>query len=334
MMELLRLLLVDDEKIILKGLEVTYDWASMGFTIAGTASDGIAALEMIETAKPDLVLTDIRMKCMGGLELMEKAQKIAPQVSFVVLSAYRDFEYAQTALRNGALAYLVKPINDEELKETMLSVYEACKDKIFKTESYEKWRQLLLEDKESYLHMMRGRYLNGAISAEDYRHIYKSLKNADIEDENCVVLCADVDLSYKVLSPSDYEAKRYVLLAELEKRLEEVYEMSTYKTPEGSPIFVIRLGNEKNCSRCGGLWQRCPKSLNVKSARRCPIFSMDLKACKRLTSRHCTYLILPWRQAPECLRFQKSFRNKKLRSILWISRIRLFQPCARMMRNS
>ena len=245
MMELLRLLLVDDEKIILKGLEETYDWASMGFTIAGTASDGIAALEMIETAKPDVVLTDIRMKRMGGLELMEKAQKIAPLVSFVVLSAYRDFEYAQTALRNRALAYLVKPINDEELKETMMSVYEACKDKIFKTESYEKWRQLLLEDKENYLYTMRGRYLNGAISAEDYRHIYKSLKNTDIEDENCVVLCADVDLSYKVLSPSDYEAKRYVLLAELEKRLEEVYEMNTYKTSEDGPIFVIRLGNEK-----------------------------------------------------------------------------------------
>lgn len=244
-MELLRLLLVDDEKIILKGLESTYDWASMGFTVVGTASDGIAALDMLETTKPDVILTDIRMKRMDGLELMEKTQKIAPKISFVVLSAYRDFEYAQTALRNGALAYLVKPINDEELKETMLSVYESCKDKIFKTESYEKWRQLLLEDKDSYLHMMRGRYLSGALSAQDYKHIYRSLKNTDVEDENYVVLCADVDLSYKVLSPSDYEAKRYVLLSELEKRLEDVYQMNTYKTPEGSPIFVLHLGNEK-----------------------------------------------------------------------------------------
>ena len=96
-MNFLKLLLVDDEAIILKGLSETYDWARMGFALVGTAMDGDTAIEKIQELKPDVVLTDVRMKRMSGLELMKRANEIAGNVSFVVISAYKDFEYAQTA---------------------------------------------------------------------------------------------------------------------------------------------------------------------------------------------------------------------------------------------
>lgn len=241
-MNLLKLLLVDDEAIILKGLSETYDWARMGFELVGTATDGDTAIDKIQELKPDVVLTDVRMKRMSGLELMKRSNEINENVSFVVISAYKDFEYAQTACREGALAYLVKPIDDEELEKTMSEVYAKCSDRIYRSETYAHWKRLLLEDKESYLHMMRGRYLNGGITEEEYVHIYKELHGSEPPGNRYIVVCADMDLSYKVISQSDYDAKRYVLISELTKKLAEAYPVETYNAPEVEcATFIIRL---------------------------------------------------------------------------------------------
>lgn len=240
-MDLLKLFLVDDEAIILKGLSMTYDWVKMGFEIAGTARDGDEAVEKILHIKPDVVLTDIRMKRMGGLELMEKVGEALPEVNFVVISAYKDFEYAQIACNRGALAYLVKPIDDDELYKTMCEVSSKCRQTITQRETYEHWRRLLLDDKDSYLHMMRGRFLNNGISKEEYAHIYKALKGSEIPDEDYAVVCADIDAASKVAGQSDYDAKRYVLSSELEKLLRAQYVTDTYQTPEGSSVFILHL---------------------------------------------------------------------------------------------
>ena len=118
-MKLLKLVIVDDEPILLQGLLNTYDWKSMGFQVAGTAQSGEQAIKVIEEVKPHVVLTDIRMKQITGLMVMEEIQKTELECLFIVLSAYRDFDYAQQACDLGAYAYLLKPIEDEKLQETM-----------------------------------------------------------------------------------------------------------------------------------------------------------------------------------------------------------------------
>ena len=102
-MELLTLLLVDDEPIILKGLCETYHWSSMGFQVIGAVRDGDAALEIIAEKQPDVVLTDVRMKKMDGLTLIEKAKEAGWKTNFVVISAYRDFEYARKVTSTGLI---------------------------------------------------------------------------------------------------------------------------------------------------------------------------------------------------------------------------------------
>ena len=97
-MELLKLVIVDDEPILLQGLLDTYDWESMGFEVVGSAKSGVQALEVIRREQPHVVLTDIRMKQMTGLMVMEEIQKEQISCLFVVLSAYRDFEYANLVL--------------------------------------------------------------------------------------------------------------------------------------------------------------------------------------------------------------------------------------------
>ncbi len=118
-MRLLKLVIVDDEPILLEGLLKTYDWNAMGFEVVGSARNGEQAISVIRETKPHVVLTDIRMKQISGLMVMEEIEKEGLSCLFVVLSAYRDFEYAKQACDLGAFAYLLKPIEDDKLRETM-----------------------------------------------------------------------------------------------------------------------------------------------------------------------------------------------------------------------
>ena len=120
-MKLLKLVIVDDEAILLQGLLHTYDWKEMGFEVVGTAQSGKQAIDVIQKVRPHVVLTDIRMKQITGLMVMKTIQKAGLNCLFIVLSAYRDFEYAQQACELGAYAYLLKPVEEEKLQETMLN---------------------------------------------------------------------------------------------------------------------------------------------------------------------------------------------------------------------
>lgn len=182
MRKLLRMMLVDDESLILRGLKETYDWQSMGFEIVGTALDGDIALELLDEVKPDIIMTDISMKRMSGLELMEEVRRLRPDVEFMVLSAYRDFEYAQTAIRNGALQYLIKPLDDEELASTMEEVYRKCISKMEERENYDSWKKVLLEDKDNFLQAMTRKYLVSGMERAELERIYQSLRMEDYLD--------------------------------------------------------------------------------------------------------------------------------------------------------
>ena len=128
-MRTLKLVIVDDEPILLQGLLNTYDWAGMGFQVVGSAQSGEQAIEVIRETKPHVVLTDIRMKQITGLMVIEEIQKTDPECLFIVLSAYRDFDYAQQACDLGAFAYLLKPIEDDKLQETMQNAYKTCMER-------------------------------------------------------------------------------------------------------------------------------------------------------------------------------------------------------------
>lgn len=114
-----KVLLADDEAIIREGLKCVVDWESFGFEIIGETSNGTDTLQFILDNEPDLVLLDIRMPKMLGLEVICKAREEGFTGKVIILSGYSDFKYAQEAIRYGIEYYLTKPIDEDELEQIL-----------------------------------------------------------------------------------------------------------------------------------------------------------------------------------------------------------------------
>jgi two-component system response regulator YesN len=123
-MDLYRVLLVDDEEDIRVGISRKMDWAGLGFALVGEAENGQDALELADQLQPDVVLTDIKMPFMDGLELCRILSVRLPASKFVVFSGFDDFEYAKQAIRMNVSEYILKPINAAELEGVLQKLKE------------------------------------------------------------------------------------------------------------------------------------------------------------------------------------------------------------------
>ncbi len=116
-----RVLIAEDEDIIRKGIAYTMDWVSMGCTIIGEAANGKEGIEQIKELHPDIVLTDIMMPVIDGIEMIKQGQEIA-DFKAIIMTSYADFEYAKQAIELGVSAYLMKPVEEEELKKNIAKI--------------------------------------------------------------------------------------------------------------------------------------------------------------------------------------------------------------------
>ena len=114
-----QVLLVDDEPIILRSLKVAVPWDEVGMEVAGEAANGLEAARLVEAMDPDIILCDIRMPVMDGIELIRKLASQKPERIFIILSGYGEFDYAREALRHGAYDYMLKPIDHEKLTRVL-----------------------------------------------------------------------------------------------------------------------------------------------------------------------------------------------------------------------
>ncbi|MBO7743740.1 response regulator [Paenibacillus sp. MWE-103] len=117
-----RLLIVDDEPEIRLGLTLKIDAARLGLELAGEASNGLEALELLEQTPVDIVLTDMNMPLMDGVSFLEACRERHPDVRLVVITGYEDFRYARAALRHHAFDYLLKPVARDELAAVLASI--------------------------------------------------------------------------------------------------------------------------------------------------------------------------------------------------------------------
>lgn len=115
-------IIVDDDELIRKGLERVIQWEKMGFLVSGTFSNGVEALDFIKGQKVNVILTDIKMPQMSGLDLIDEAKKYRPEIKAVIISGYGDFELAKQALLLKVEDYLLKPLGEQDVEKVFLKL--------------------------------------------------------------------------------------------------------------------------------------------------------------------------------------------------------------------
>ena len=114
---MMRVLVVEDEEMIRKGIVLATDWQSLGCVVVGEAANGEEGIAQAEKCRPSLIITDLKMPKMDGLELSRKIRRMSDETRIIILSGYDEFEFAQQALRNNINEYILKPAKIEKIEE-------------------------------------------------------------------------------------------------------------------------------------------------------------------------------------------------------------------------
>lgn len=156
--KVLKVFLVEDEFVVREGIKNNVPWSENGFLFCGEASDGELAYTQIRQKKPDIIITDIKMPFMNGLELSRLVKKDNPEVKIIILSGYGEFEYAKEAINIGIEEYLLKPINAEELLKTVKRVAQKIRNEREEKENLQKFRREMSENevqsKRNFFHSL------------------------------------------------------------------------------------------------------------------------------------------------------------------------------------
>jgi two-component system response regulator YesN len=158
-----KVMIVEDEELILQGIRNILDWESLDLEVVHMAHDGAEALEMWEREPVHIVVTDISMPVMDGLELLHKIREKEEQVRFIILTGYDEFAYAREAIRLEVENYILKPINEEELERQLRETVE-------KLDEMDKKKIQYIDEKTQWMH-----FLSGRTGAEEYRQFAKLL---------------------------------------------------------------------------------------------------------------------------------------------------------------
>lgn len=145
------MLIVEDERWEREGLAEFLDWPTLGIGTVETACDGIEGLEKAMNVGPDIIITDISMPGRNGIEMAKLIRRELPDVRFVVLTGYGDFEYARDAIRFGAVDYLLKPIDEEQLRATLVRIVADCGEAAQRRGNEEQWQQAREEGRRASL---------------------------------------------------------------------------------------------------------------------------------------------------------------------------------------
>lgn len=158
-MGLYRILLADDEAEIREGIIKKIDWGNLGYTVVGDAENGLDALEKAEHLHPDVVMTDIKMPFMDGLELGSRLRVSMPSTKLIIFSGFDDFEYAQKAIKINVAEYVLKPINANELTETLKKMKQQLDSEFAERRNVEMLRKSYMDS----LPVLREQFLVGLI---------------------------------------------------------------------------------------------------------------------------------------------------------------------------
>lgn len=240
----IKVFLVEDEMVIRRGIKNSIDWEKEGYIFCGEASDGELAYPMIIKEKPDILITDIRMPFMDGLELCKLVKKELPNIKILILSGYDEFDYAKEAIRLGVTEYLLKPISSGKLLEALNGVSESIRrekeDKDLVRKYMEEMRENTEHEKQKFFEQM----IAGNLSMADALETGKKYEmNLSAGMYNLLLfrftLGKENRKSGELLGEAEYAIEK------LTERLEYVFEFQ--RGVEGW-VFLLMADNEEQMS--------------------------------------------------------------------------------------
>ncbi len=237
---IITLLIVDDEAEIRSGLRSIIPWEDYSVSVIGTAASGAEALDKIRYYEPDIVITDIQMPGMSGLELVRRAKKEQFDCSFVMLSGYDEFEYARTAIKYGVKEYLLKPISIKDLTELINNLKE---DILSKRDIH--------SDRLSTLHMLRKaqisirkynlipQLLRGELTGSELEKVILDYSLPIRDRESCIVLIQ----AFSANPNTEENTESNLALVPLKESLEQALSGSSVLVAEYPPAGLLLLVN-------------------------------------------------------------------------------------------
>jgi two-component system response regulator YesN len=206
-----KVLIVEDQPNFRKGLTKMFDGGQLGWNVVGEAGNGLAALELLEQVKPDLVLTDIRMPIMDGIEFVGHLRRIYPEMLVIILTGYKNFEYAQAAVRHGALDLLIKPCTEQDVSQVMNKATERFYEK------YAQQEKQLVQQK-----LQQDQALRSALLDLPYAlGVSKSLKETLIGRELWLLQMNNEDLAIKNYGKNDMSLIQFAFSNIVEELVKE-----------------------------------------------------------------------------------------------------------------
>lgn len=234
-----RILIIDDEPVVREGIAETIDWNRHGFDLVGACRDGREGLREIERLQPDVVLTDICMPFVDGLELAGVITDRYPTIRTVLLTGYDEFEYAREALRLRVSDFLLKPITADELRSKL----EELREELDRERDHRRERERLNEQLKASLPVYRERFLNrlvqGTIPREERERTEKLLA-LELQGPGFAVLLGDVDpreTDHGGVRSESEDAEDHLLRLALQNVVREVA-----RRIEGSVFFSTPVG--------------------------------------------------------------------------------------------
>ena len=164
---MVKVFLVEDEFVVREGIKKNIDWESHGYKFCGEASDGELAFPLIKKEMPDIVITDIRMPFMDGLELSKLIKKEMPWIEIIILTGFEEFEYAKEGIKIGVARYLTKPISGDDLVSELNTLSEKIEQNRKEREIKEKYLNEMREDTINEKKLFFERLVTGNDSAAD-----------------------------------------------------------------------------------------------------------------------------------------------------------------------
>ncbi|WP_057914472.1 response regulator transcription factor [Peribacillus muralis] len=216
-----RVFLVDDEPFIIEGMKALVPWEDYGLKVVGEASNGSEAIKKLETCQVDILLTDIMMPIMDGLELISTLRERHPNTKYIVLSGYEEFEYVKKGMKLGIENYLLKPVNEHELISTLQNSIEKLEKSTNNEEAY-----TILRDNTIW------RCLNQDIDAKEWRERVE-LYSLEFNGQKLAVILMQIS------DEIEHEKSSF-----FRKRVEELFQSVCIVNPDGELILVVSFNCE------------------------------------------------------------------------------------------